>query len=204
VRVLSLGVLLLLIAAPLAARQTLPPLTLELRQAEGGVRVTLGPVLESPRIQSALESGLPVRIRLVTELWRDRAVDALEGRHEWRASVRRDPLSDRFLVDVGNARGTAVTALEEAARMLQAALQVPLTPPRPGDYYFLARMEVETLSLSDLEELRRWMDGDLRPAVGSDDDVGGALGRGLRRLMVRILGLPVQRYQARTPRFTWR
>jgi len=55
--------------------------------------------------------------------------------------------------------------------------------------------------VSDLDELRRWLRGDLGAAVGEGEEVGSALGRGFRRLLVRALGLPVQRYQARTPTF---
>ncbi len=196
-------VTLFLIALPLRAQESPSPLALELRGTDGGVRVVLGPFLESPRILNALESGLPVRVRIVTELWRDRTVDALEGRHEWRASVLLEPLSERYRVEIGDAGSAQVGSLPEARALLQGGLRPPLSPRQAGDYYYLARMEVETLSLSDLEELRRWLNGELGPAVGGEENVGSALGRGLRRLMVRILGLPVQRHQARTARFTW-
>jgi hypothetical protein len=64
-------------------------------------------------------------------------------------------------------------------------------------------MEVETLSLSDLEELRHWLQGDLGPAMDRNNELGSALGRGLRRILVRALGLPMQRFEARTQVFAW-
>jgi len=179
------------------------PLTLQVNPSTGGVQVAVGPVLETPGLRSALESGLPIRVHLVTELWRDRFFDALEGRHEWRGTIRFDPLSELFRVESGDGPVGVATTLESAARLLRNEVQVPLRPPRPGRYYYLGRLEVETLSLSDLEELRRWLQGDLGRAGDEDREVGGAILQGLRRLFVRTLGLPVQRHQARSSRFDW-
>ena len=74
-------------------------------------------------------------------------------------------------------------------------------PTRPGRYYYLGKVEVETLSLSDLEELQRWLRGDLAPAVAGDEEIGSAVGRGVGRVFVRILGLHARRFKVRTPKF---
>ncbi|HEU0051954.1 MAG TPA: hypothetical protein VFQ39_02210, partial [Longimicrobium sp.] len=79
-----------------------------------------------------------------------------------------------------------------------------MRPERAGRYYYLARLEVETLSLSDLEELRRWLRGEARPAVAGEKPVGRAVERGLKRFFVRLLGLPARRYEARTHVFNAR
>lgn len=171
---------------------------------DGTVRVTLGPILESRGIQDPVERGLPVRIRVVTELWRDRVVDAQEARHEWRASVRLDPLEGSFLVETEDGGSLSAATLAEAGRILAAQLTVPLRPPGPGRYYYLGRVEVETLSRSDLQELQRWLQGDVAAAVETGEEEGGlrgALGRGLQRAIIRLLGLPAERYRTRTPTF---
>ncbi len=175
---------------------------LRLRSGEGSVQVVLGGILERPGVRQSLEAGLPVRIGIVVELWRDRVVDALEGRHEWRGTVVMDPLSGRYRTETDGGAVGEFVSLAGARAFLQGQIQIPLAPGREGRFYYLGRMEVETLSLSDLEELRRWLQGDLGAAVEGEESVGGALGRGLRRLLVRALGLPVQRYQTRTPTFT--
>ncbi len=185
---------------PLAA-QAVPPLELRLTGGDGGVEATLGEILSGSSTSRSLESGLPVRIRVVVELWRDRFIDAQEGRFEWRATVRQDPLTQRFLVETGEGEQGDLLSPSAARSFLQARLRVPLEPAEEGRYYYLGRIEVETLSVSDLDELRRWLRGDLGAAVGEGEEVGSALGRGFRRLLVRALGLPVQRYQARTPTF---
>lgn len=175
---------------------------------EGSVQVELGGLLEEGGVAGPLASGLPVRIHVVTELWRDRLVDALEGRSEWRGTVVLEPLGNRYRIEAGppgNPDATQITATElpEVHRILQESLEVPLTPSRAGTFYYLVRVEVETLSASDLEELSRWLQGDLGPAVDEGGGVVDAVGRGLRRLFVRVLGLPVERYEVRSERFQY-
>ncbi len=197
--------LLVLLAAPtsLHGQGAPPPLALSVVAETGEVRVSLGRFLEGPTFREPLESGLPVRLRLVTELWRDRFIDALEGQEEWRATILQDPLTDRFLLESPGEQPREVATLAEARTILEGWIRVRLRPTRSGGFYYLARLEVETLSLSDLDELRRWLRGDLAPAVEGTEEVGGALGRGVRRLVVRVFGLPVERFDARTPRFRW-
>jgi hypothetical protein len=173
---------------------------------QGAPRLVLGGVLEGEGIRESLEAGLPVRVRVVAELWRDRWVDALEGRDEWRATIRLDPLSRRYQIEIVRDPGRTITtgdatSLAAVGVFLQGQLTSSLRPDREGQFYYLARLEVETLSLSDLDELRRWLNGDLGAAVDGRQDVGSAVGRGLRRLVVRTLGLPVVRVQARSPVF---
>jgi hypothetical protein len=62
-------------------------------------------------------------------------------------------------------------------------------------------MEIETLSLSDLEELERWLQGELQPAVSGKRSVPGAVGQGAKRIMIRMLGLPTRRLEAKTEKF---
>lgn len=178
------------------------PLELRLAGPDGGVEAILGPVLSSNGIARSLESGLPVRLRVVVELWRDQLLDAQDGRYEWRATVRQDPLSSRYLVETAEGELGDVLSPTAARDFLQGTLDVPLRPAREGSFYYLGRIEIETLSASDLEELRRWLRGDLSAEVAEGGGSSGSLlGRGFRRLLVRALGLPVERHQARTPLF---
>lgn len=175
------------------AQETLRPLAVGVAGETLSPVVSLGAILEDAGLRRSLEAGLPIRIEVTTELWRSRTLDALEARHVWRATARLDPLSGQIRVeDTDGLLGSS----------LPGRVYPPIQPSRTGEHYYLARMVVETLSASDLEELRRWLRGDLSPAVETAEDVGGALTRGLRRLLVRILGLPAQRHEARTQVFT--
>lgn len=197
-------VLTLALASPpeLAAQEDDEPLRLELR-AGGGVRILLGDVLGTDGIRVALESGLPVRLQVITELWRDGFFDSQEGRAEWRATIWFDPLGETYRVEVLDQATALSDSPEDAMEILRSELRSGLLPNREGTYYYLGRAQIETLSLSDIEELRRWLRGELGPAAGGGDVGGSAIGRGIRRLFVRALGLPVVQYQARSAEFDW-
>ena len=77
----------------------------------------------------------------------------------------------------------------------------PLVARRTGRYYYTVVLDVETLSLSDLDELERWLKGELQPAVLNPVKTGNALTRGLRTLVARLLGGERVQYQARSGKF---
>src|SRR5207249_3964611 len=76
------------------------------------------------------------------------------------------------------ARYATAEALERA---LQIPYRVALSPRGAGKFYFLCRLEVTTLNDTDLEELTRWLKGDVSPAVSGRGSVGSALTRGAQR-----------------------
>lgn len=203
------GAVLLLILAllgpgitPLAAQED-PPLRLQIIPGTGEATVEMGNLLGDGPLLEAVHSGLPLRIRVRTQLWKDGFFDDEVGRHEWRASVIFDPLTRRYRIQAaGQSTATReVNSLEEARLALQQTLDIPLRPRGRGRYYYLADVEMETLSLSDIEELERWLQGELGPAVAGEEDVGGALARGFRRVLVRMLGLPNRKIRLRSPSF---
>lgn len=184
------------------------PVELHVDPGDGSLTIRLGGLLEGGDLEGALHSGLPLRIHVVAELWKDRFFDSQEGRAEWRASVVYDPLERRYHISSSGAaeggpppEGASVASLSAVRAELQRSFSVPLRPRSEGTFYYMATVEVETLSLSDLEELQRWLQGELAPAVGGEGNVEGALGRGVRRLMVRMLGLPARRVRTRTTPF---
>jgi hypothetical protein len=169
----------------------------------GELTVRLGDALGGS-VATALHSGLPVRLRVLGELWRDRLFDSEEARAEWRATVIYEPLERTYHVVVSGADSLRVlSTLRDVNTNLAHSLRLPLRPMRRGKFYYIAQVELETLSLSDLEELRRWLRGDLAPAVAGDEDVHGALAKGMNRLLVRVLGVPARRVRLRTPAFEW-
>jgi hypothetical protein len=163
----------------------------------------LGNVFEDEALVRALHSGLPLRVQVRAELWKDGFFDSQRGRGEWRASVVYDPLEHRYRVATGGEGATelSVDSLSAARDALQAAFAVPLRPFEEGRYYYLGQVEIETLSLSDLDELQRWLRGDLATAAGGEGEVGTAVERGFHRVVVRVLGIPVRRYRVRTQSF---
>jgi len=179
------------------------PLYLSVAPETGELRIRVGDLLTEGGLTQALHSGLPVRIRIVAELWKDGFFDSQKGQGEWRASVLYDPLESRYRVATGPEGAAELTldSLPEVHDALRAGFHLPLRPQEGGRFYYLGQVEVETLSLSDLEELQRWLRGDLAPAVAGDEAVQTAVGRGVRRALVRILGLPARRFRVRSGSF---
>jgi hypothetical protein len=57
------------------------------------------------------------------------------------------------------------------------------------------------LSVSDLDEVERWLKGDLGPAVHGEKSPGSALGQGAKTLITKLLGGQDKHYVARSKVF---
>lgn len=203
---LLVAVLLVLGMAGPALAQSRRALTVASAGAAGSYR----PVIRTPALlrdrglREALESGLPLRFHLRAELWRKGSpFDQLVDAEEVSRAMLRAPLEAGYSIEDGRVeRRYPTLAAAEAA--LQSAFAPQVRPRYIGQYYYIVRLEVETLSLSDLDELRRWLRGEAGPAVSGRQPVGRAVERGLKRVFVRLLGLPARSYTARTGVFTAR
>lgn len=187
-------------ASPLAAQSSLG-LTVESESRRGVLHVR--DVLADAELKDAIRSGLPLRLRFRVELWRDATFDDLISSEQWTAVLTFDPLSELYILrtraEAGRAR--AFTDFATARAAVETSYTVALRPQRRGRYYYTGSVEIETLSLSDLEELERWLKGELQPAVSGDRSIPGAIGQGARRLFIRVLSLPERRIEARSERF---
>ena len=164
---LSLG------AAGALPAQELPPVHLDVRltspaavRLEGTDRA-IENLLGDDRWLSALRSGLPVRLHYRLEVWRSREgwFDNFERQTEWDVVVRHEPLLDQYtlltLVRRTRRRSAATPRWTHWAPRSPLPIQVNVGPTEPGRYYYAATLEVSTLSDSDLDELERFLEGDL-------------------------------------------
>lgn len=159
-------------------------------------------ILADSSLGRAVQAGLPLRFHFELELWRDGLLtDALDGRASWSLVLYQEPLSGQYALtrswDPGHEEW--FDSLEEAAAALERWYQGPLRPPNPSEdrFYYEASLEVEILSLGDLAELEHWLKGEAE----REGDIGGALGRGLKRLFIRLIGLSARRFRSRTETF---
>ena len=207
-RLAWLTALLLSIAVPLSAQRdarlivALPNATIDARVPE----VSAVKVLDDRSIDELLHSGFPARLHYRLELWQAGGLfDNLQRHAEWDVVVRYNPLERRYSATRIEAdRATSLGSLG-TMKEVDAALAKPFTPaiaaPKAGDhnrYYWISTLDVEMLSVNDLDEVERWLHGELTPAVHGDRNPGTALGRGVTTLITRVLGGKQRHYEART------
>lgn len=166
-------------------------------------------IVSDRETQDLLESGFPARLHYRVELWSaGRVFDALRGRVEWELFIYYDGLGKRYRVVRVDDDGARITSagqfptFEEMVREVERATPVPLKPARVKDrQYYIGVLDVATMSLTDLDEVERWLKGELQPAVRGQGNPGTAVGRGIRRLFVRLLGAERRNLQARSRTF---
>jgi hypothetical protein len=216
-RAWGVALLALLPALPGILRAQSAPIRLHVTLAQdSSPRGGRAPVVRSENLLntesrwlSALRSGLPVRLHYRVEVWRSRDgwFDEFARQAEWNVVVRHEPLLDQYtlLTLVGQRRQERRYAtLDALGAALAFAYQVNVRPEEAGNYYYAASLQVATLSDSDLDELERFLAGDIGEAAQGSEGIGDAVGRGATRFLLRLAGLPSLRLEARSPRFVVR
>lgn len=164
-------------------------------------RIQATALLANGKFVALMRSGFPLRLHYRLELWRTRGswFDEHISEASWDVVAHYDPLADEFIL----IRSTGATRRFETVDALEKALDIPykvtLALRGSGKFYYLARLEVSTLNDTDLQELERWLKGEVSPAVSGKGDLSAAAVRGVQRLLVRIAGLPRLNIEARSP-----
>lgn len=200
----SLLALLLLAggATPLSAQRRValdvaPPIAMA-----GTPTVTTTNLFGDPDMRDLVRSGFPASLRFRLELWRVGGLfNDLEGQREWELIVQYDPSAQRYRVvqrqagrldDLGS-----FATLSTAQAVLERPTRILLAPEREGSrYYYNLTLIVEALSVSDMDQLERWLRG-----VRGGTAVS-AVGSGMRTLMLRMLGGEKRTYDKRSVTFT--
>ncbi len=154
-----------------------------------------------------LRNGFPARLHYRVERWTTGGwFDDIAAEAEWDVVVRYDALKKIFQVfRVAGGRTVSLGSyptIAEADAAVGAAFPVPIRLPRrgPRGYYSLV-LDIEALSLTELDEVERWLRGELKPAVRGKKNAGTAVGRGVKTVVVRLLGGERRRYEARSSTF---
>ena len=120
-------------------------------------------------MRNLLINGFPARLHYRMERWATGGwFDDIKAAAEWDVVVKYDALSKRYHVfrAVGN-RAVELGSFEtaaEAEEIVNAPFRAPVSLPRRGQrtYYNLV-LDIETLSLTELDEVERWLRGELKP-----------------------------------------
>lgn len=166
-------------------------------------------VLSEKPFDELLRSGFPARLHVRAETWTiGRYFDDVKGRAEWDVVVRYDVVDKAYAVArIVNDRvmplGT-YTRFADARAVMELPYLPELPSPRRGQKaYVLVQAELQTLEVSDLDELERWLAGEAGPAVRGKRSPASALTRGLRTLATRVLGGEVRKLEARSATITF-
>jgi hypothetical protein len=192
-----------LLPAPLAAQRARPGVEIQLpnpsRLTAEGPLVRSRAMLSDASTRELLESGFPARLHYRVELWASgRFVDELQSTAEWDVVVRFRGLEQTYEVvqRVGGREFSlgAFQYLQDAEAAVSRPIRVPLQAPREDRrFYYRVSLDVQAMSVSDLDEVERWLRGDRNP--------GTALTRGLRTLTTRLLGGERREYATRSASF---
>jgi hypothetical protein len=175
--------------------------------------VPAGPVIRTANViagrelEKLLQNGFPANLHYRADLWsRGGFFDDVEASVEWDVLVRYEPLTKTYRVAryVGGQTENLgrFERYEDAQAVVGRPYQPRLTARSTRDrQYYIVTLELEVLSMSDLDEIERWLRGELRPAVRGKRNPATALGRGLSRLATRLLGGENRRYEQRTETF---
>jgi hypothetical protein len=201
-RLLVAGALLVVGSAPAAAQQRVQ---LEVSVPTGGNpgMVTTTGLFGDRDMRDLVRSGFPASLRFRLELWRPGGLfNDLEASQEWELIIQYDPTGQRYRVvrrqggrmeDLGS-----FATLSTAQGVLERPLRITLLPQREGRrYYYNYALDIEALSVSDMDQLERWLRGVRGTTAAS------AVGSGVRTLMLRMLGGENRHYERRSVTFVW-
>jgi len=185
--------------------QGLPRVEVSAGTTPSAPTITLRDVLAEKPFDELLRNGFPTRLHLRAELWTiGRWFDALASSEDWDVVVSYD-LIDRTY-DVARYTRTGTTPLGSYSTFSDARAASELVynpelkaPSRGKRGYIVVQVDVQTVAMSDLDEVQRWLRGEVQPAVKGQKNPTSALGTGVRTLVTRLLGGEVRHLEARSP-----
>ena len=201
--------LLLTGAGTVALAQSRPEIEIRVAPTSYPPLVAIKGVLTEKPFDELLRSGFPARLHVRAEIWTiGRWFDDVLGRVEWDIVVRYDAIDRtyevaRFVAGRLMPLGSYVRFSDARAASELPYLPALAAPPRGRKSYVAVQAELQTLDVSDLDELERWLRGEASPAVRGKRNPSTALTRGVRSLASRLLGGEVRRLEAKSPAVTY-
>src|SRR6266567_6964539 len=125
-----------------------------------GPSILASNLLADPKTRELLRNGFPTQLHFRIELWqKSRWFDDPAGMTEWVVLVQYDPASQLYRVvrKAGNNQLEdfgGFGSLASAESQIDHAYRIGLKPTRPGRYYYNLSLEIQTLTVSDLDALQ--------------------------------------------------
>lgn len=186
---------------------------LEISLPEAAQLATVGPVVQArnmlsqSKIREMLAASFPLRLHFRVELWSEGTLlNHIERTAEYDVVVRYTAMDKQYeVVQLVNDRPLSLgkyARIEDAEGAVARRTRVAITPIAVHRrQYYLVTLETKMLSLSDLDEVERWLRGDLQPGLTGEANPGTVLTRGLRTVAAKLLGSETREYEATSPSF---
>lgn len=208
----AFAALLLAGGGRMARAQQVPTLEIMLPAAEQ--LATTGPLvlatnmLSSAHFREPLAAGFPARFHFLVTLWSEGGLaNAIERRAEYDVLVRFLAMEKKYeVLQLVNDRPPfslgKFDRVEDAERAIARPTRVAITAfPSKKRFYYRVTLDVQILGASDLDEVNRWLKGELEPAIHGERNPGTALARSIRMLASRLLGGDSREFEAKTQAF---
>lgn len=187
--------------------------TLEIVLPEASQIAATGPVVQArnmlslSKVRELLAASFPLRLHFRVELWSEGSIiNHIERTTEYDVVVRYTAMDKQYeVIQLVNDRPLSLgkyARIEDAEGAVARRTRVAITAlsVRRRQYY-LVTLETKMLSLTDLDEVERWLRGDLQPGLTGAASPGTIITRGLRTVAAKLLGSESAEYEASTPMF---
>jgi hypothetical protein len=166
-------------------------------------RVQVRDLFADKRWAEALEQSFPIRLNFTLEIWRSRDgwIDEFQRSVEWATVIQREALQDQYRVTrifLSGPEEFRFSTLDDLDRWMRQLNEADVLPNGAGSFYYAVTLKISALSDEDMEELEQFLAGQ---AVNPDRSDRGSLGRGIRRFLLRMAGLPGEARTAQTGQF---
>jgi hypothetical protein len=189
-----------------------PTLTIELPAdsllLKRGPLIRAANMLSRDRTKQFLDAGFPVRFHVRVELWTEGRfwLDQLESAREYDMFARYLKIEKKYEVilveyDIALSLGK-FDVMAEAERAVGRAVAPKISGARISrPQYYQATLAVETLSEKDLDDVERWLKGDIEPGISGEANPASLFSRIVKPIATRLLGGERVEYEATSERF---
>lgn len=207
----AISAVLALASAAVLSAQRNPTLEISLpsaaQLAQAGPLIVARDMLSGTRTREPLAAGFPARFHFTVALWSEGSLgDQAERLAEYDVLVNYIAMEKKYqVVQVMNDRPLSLgkfDRVEDAEGAIARPTRAPISAfPSKHRLYYRVTLDVAILQLSDLDEVNRWLKGELEPVIHGKRDPGTAITRSIRMLASRLLGGDTREFEAETGTF---
>jgi hypothetical protein len=173
--------------------------TLASNPATDGPTVTVANVLSQQNTRELIRSGYTTQLHFRVELWRkSRWFADPAGADEWDILVSYDPAAQTYqlLRQHGKEREhVGLASLDSVESLVDDPVKSTLRPDRSGRYFYNASIDIQPLSVGDLDAALDWLRGPGQSAVKGKENVATAFLKGIELVVSRLVGGQLRHFE---------